>query len=49
LSVAPYPQRYAEIMVGELPLAPGEGRLPASAAELGVGPDTAAEIGWRGP
>lgn len=42
----PYPQRLAEIMVGELPLAPGSGRLPVSAAEIGVGPATAAEVGW---
>ena len=41
-----YPQRLAELMVGEVPLGPGEGRLPASAVELGVGPVTAAEIGW---
>jgi hypothetical protein len=42
----PFPQARAEIMVGELPLAPGKGRLPESAAELGVGPETAREIGW---
>ena len=41
-----YPQRLAEIMVGEVPLSPGAGRLPASAAEIGVGPATAAELGW---
>jgi hypothetical protein len=44
----PYPQRLAEIMVGEVPLAPGVGRLPVTAAELGVGPVTAAEVGWVG-
>ena len=44
--VPPYPQRRAEIMVGEVPLAPGRGRLPESAAEVAVGPVTAAEIGW---
>jgi hypothetical protein len=42
-----YPQARAELMVGEVPVGPGAGRLPASAAELGVGPVTAAEIGWR--
>jgi hypothetical protein len=42
-----HPQRRAELMVGEVPLAPGVGRLPVSAAELGVGPVTAAELGWR--
>jgi hypothetical protein len=41
-----YPQRLAELMVGEVPLGPGVGRLPASVAELGVGPVTAAEVGW---
>jgi len=41
-----FPQRLAELMVGEVPLAPGRGRLPRSVAELGVGPVTAAEIGW---
>jgi hypothetical protein len=30
-----------------VPHAPGAGRLPAGADELGVGPATAAEIGWR--
>jgi hypothetical protein len=43
-----YPQRLAELMVGEVPLAAGAGRLPASVAELGIGPATAAEVGWRG-
>jgi hypothetical protein len=41
-----YPQRLAELMVGEVALGPGAGRLPNSVAELGVGPVTAAEIGW---
>jgi hypothetical protein len=41
-----YPQRFAEIMVGEIPLAPGRGRLPASFAQLVIGPATAREIGW---
>jgi hypothetical protein len=43
------PQRLAELMVGEVPLAPGQGRLPTSVAELGVGPVTAAEVGWAPP
>lgn len=42
----PYPQRFAEWMVGEVPLGPGQGRVPASLAELAVGPETAREIGW---
>jgi len=41
-----YPQRFAEWMVGEVALGPGRGCLPASLAELGVGPATAREIGW---
>ena len=44
-----FPQRLAELMVGEIPLGPGRGRLPASAAELGIGEATAREIGWRAP
>lgn len=42
-----YPQRLAEIMVGEIPLAPGRGRLPNSFQQVRVGPATAQEIGWR--
>lgn len=45
----PYPQDVAELMVGEVPLAPGRGRLPDRAEELGVGPDTARELGWVAP
>jgi hypothetical protein len=41
-----YPQRHAEWMVGEVPLGPGRGRLPASLAEVRIGPATAREIGW---
>jgi hypothetical protein len=44
-----YPQRHAEWMVGEVPLGPGRGRLPASLAEVAVGPATACEIGWLPP
>jgi hypothetical protein len=43
-----HPQRYAEWMAGEVPLGPGRGRLPASLAELRIGPATAREIGWMG-
>jgi hypothetical protein len=42
-----YPQRFAEIMVGEVPTGPAAGRLPAGPEDLGVGPLTATEIGWR--
>ena len=41
-----FPQRYAEWMAGEIPSGPGQGRLPASLAELRVGPVTAREVGW---
>lgn len=41
-----YPQRFAEIMVGELPTGPSSGRLPAAPDDLAVGPLTAKEIGW---
>jgi hypothetical protein len=41
-----YPQVHAEWMAGEVALAPGRGRLPASIDELRVGEATAREIGW---
>lgn len=41
-----HPQDHAEWMVGEVAIGPGRGRLPASLAELRVGPTTAREIGW---
>jgi len=44
----PYPQRFAEWMVGEVPTGPGRGRLPSSLGEVRVGPATAREIGWSG-
>ena len=43
------PQSRAEIMVGEVPLAPGRGRLPTSLDEIGVGAVTAEEIRWTPP
>jgi hypothetical protein len=42
-----YPQQLAEIMVGEIPLAPNRGKLPLSLDQLRVGAATAREIGWR--
>ncbi len=39
-------QRLAEIMVGEIPLGPGRGRVATRLEEVGVGPVTAVEIGW---
>jgi hypothetical protein len=41
-----YPQRFAEVMTRNLVLAPGTERPPESLAELGVGNQTAHEIGW---
>lgn len=43
------PQEQAEVMVGEVPLEAGAGRLPDSLDELAVGPLTAAEVGWTSP
>ena len=40
-------QRFAELMVGEVPLGPQKGRLPRSLDEVRVGAATAAEVGWR--
>ncbi|MFP2924415.1 hypothetical protein ACLESO_04195, partial [Pyxidicoccus sp. 3LG] len=40
------PQQQAEVMVGEVPLEAGVGRLPDSLDELAVGPLTAAEVRW---
>lgn len=39
-------QQHAEIMVGEIPLGPGRGRLATRLDEVRVGPVTAREIGW---
>jgi hypothetical protein len=44
-----FPQRQAELMVGEVPLGPGAGRLPVSVTEFGIGPVTATEVGWLSP
>jgi hypothetical protein len=41
-----YPQRFAEVMTRNLVLAPGAERPPESLSELGVGDETAREIGW---
>lgn len=41
-----YPQRLAEIMAVRAALAPTEARMPASLADVVVGPMTAAEINW---
>jgi hypothetical protein len=41
-----FPQRFAEIMVGEVPLSASHGRLPRGFRELRVGYKTAWEVGW---
>ena len=42
-----YPQPAAEIMGGRVALAPEEAAIPASLADVVVGPETAAEVNWR--
>ncbi len=44
--VPPFPQRFAEVMVGELPVSPDAGRVPRSLEEVRIGPATARAIGW---
>lgn len=44
--VPTYPQRFAEIMARNRPIAPGVEEPPVSLEELAVGPATALEIGW---
>jgi hypothetical protein len=41
-----YPQRYAEVMARNVPLAPSSERPPRTLGELRVGAVTAREIGW---
>lgn len=40
---------FAEVMVGEVPLGPNQGRIPKSLSEVRVGEETAREIGWSPP
>lgn len=40
------PQRFAEVMVGEVPLGPSQGRIPSSLQEVRIGEETAREVGW---
>lgn len=42
-----FPQRYAEIMAGRVPLGPGQQEMPEDLSQALVGPATAREIGWR--
>lgn len=37
---------FAEVMVGEVPLGPGQGRVPKSLEEVRIGEVTAREVGW---
>jgi hypothetical protein len=41
-----YPQRYAEIMARNRPVARGRERVPEGFSEIAIGPATAREIGW---
>ena len=41
-----YPQRYAEIMAGRVPLSPERQVMPDDLSQEQVGPATAREIGW---
>jgi hypothetical protein len=41
-----YPQRFGEVMVGEVALAEGSGRPIRDLTEAMVGPETAREVGW---
>jgi len=44
-----YPQRYAEIMAGRVPLASDRQEMPEDLAQVRVGTATAREIGWGRP
>ena len=41
-----YPQRFAEIMAGRVPLTPNQQVMPDDLSQTLVGPATAREIGW---
>lgn len=41
-----YPQRYAELMGGRIPITPERAETPESLRLVVIGPQTAAEIGW---
>jgi len=42
-----YPQRYAELMAGRIPLSPTTQVMPDDLSQVRVGPASAREIGWR--
>lgn len=46
LRVPRYPQRYAEIMAGRVPLSPDHQEMPDDLSQALVGPASAREIGW---
>ena len=47
--VPKYPQRFAEVMARNRPLAADREAVPAALSELAIGALTAQEIGWRRP
>lgn len=44
-----YPQRYAEVMGGRVPIGPDTAEIPTSLKATRVGPATAAELRWTRP
>lgn len=44
----PYPQEYAELMAGRVPVSETEAGIPISLDQTLIGPKTAAEIRWSG-
>ena len=42
-----YPQRYAELMAGRIPLSPTTQVMPDDLGQVRIGPASAREIGWR--
>jgi hypothetical protein len=42
-----YPQRFAELMAGRIPISAANAEIPDSLREVIVGAETAAEIGWN--
>jgi hypothetical protein len=41
-----YPQPYAELMGGRIPISPQHAEIPRSLRQVRIGPRTASEIGW---
>lgn len=41
-----FPQRFAELMGGRIPLTASEAKIPVSLSQVVIGPVTAREIGW---